>query len=55
MWGCRAHWYALPRYLRDKIWEAFQPGQEVTSTPSRDYIDAAREVQAWIKIHYPSR
>lgn len=49
VWGCRRHWMMLPKYLRDKIWLAFRPGQEVTKTPSRAYIEVAREVQDWIK------
>lgn len=48
MWGCRPHWYALPTTLRNKVWAAYRPGQEETMTPSREYIAAAREVQAWI-------
>ena len=48
MWGCTPHWYALPDNLRKQIWQTFQPGQEVNGTPSRAYLDVAREVQAWI-------
>lgn len=48
MWGCRTHWYKLPKRLRDKIWAAYAPGQEVSMRPSRAYLEAAREVEAWI-------
>lgn len=48
-WGCRRHWYMLPKTLRDKIWNAYRPGQERTLTPSREYVVAAREVQEWIE------
>jgi hypothetical protein len=48
MWGCKTHWFALPKYLRDKIWATYRPGQEITKTPSLEYIAAAREVQEWI-------
>ncbi len=51
MWGCYYHWMKLPKYLRDKIWAAFRPGQEVTMTPSREYVEVAREVQKWIEEH----
>jgi hypothetical protein len=50
-WGCRTHWYKLPKPLRDKIWTTFRPGQEESKTPSRAYVEAAREVQAWIEEH----
>jgi len=54
-WGCRRHWLMLPRYLRDKIWDAFRPGQERDMSPSRSYLAAAREVQDWIASrHDPS-
>lgn len=48
MWGCRAHWYALPKRLRDAIWRAYAPGQEDRMNPSAEYLRVAREVQAWI-------
>ena len=47
-WGCRAHWYKLPVTLRNKIWAAYKPGQEINMTPSRRYVEVAREVQNWI-------
>lgn len=55
-WGCTLHWYMLPAELRSRIWKAYVPGQEITKTPSREYIAVAREVQEWIlKNHYPQR
>jgi hypothetical protein len=48
MWGCRGHWYRLPASLRRRIWNTYVPGQEITKTPSPEYIDAAKAVQAWI-------
>jgi hypothetical protein len=38
----------LPKHLRDKIWKTYVPGQEITKTPHIAYIEAAKEVQAWI-------
>lgn len=49
MWGCRKHWYTLPKFLRDKVWAAYVPGQEITKTPSEEYLAVADEVQVWIK------
>jgi hypothetical protein len=48
LWGCRKHWFMLPKRLRDKIWQAYEPGQEDTMSPSDSYIEIAKEVQAWI-------
>lgn len=52
MWGCKPHWFALPQRLRDKIWRTYQPGQEVTLTPSEAYLAAAQEVQTWIQREF---
>lgn len=49
MWGCYYHWMKLPKNLRDKIWAAYQPGQEKTFHVSREYLEAAQEVQDWIR------
>lgn len=49
MWGCKPHWMRLPRNLRALIWATYEPGQEVTMTPSEAYLDAARRVQEWIR------
>lgn len=49
MWGCSRHWFTLPQQLRMKIWRAYVKGQEITKTPSQEYIDVALEVQRWIR------
>ena len=49
MWGCKPHWFRLPVRLRNKVWATYRPGQEITKTPSAEYIEVAKEVQAWIK------
>jgi hypothetical protein len=48
MWGCRKHWFMLPKHLRDKVWATYRKGQEITKTPSPEYLNVAREVQDWI-------
>lgn len=48
MWGCKEHWFKLPRVLRDAVWKAYRPGQEVTKTPSPEYLAVAALVQGWI-------
>lgn len=49
MWGCKKHWFKLPAKLRNKIWAAYVVGQEKLATPTRWYIEIAREAQKWIK------
>lgn len=53
IWGCRTHWFMLPKRLRDLIWQTYRPGQEITKTPSDAYIDAAHQVQEWIAANHP--
>lgn len=48
MWGCKKHWFTLPKALRDRIWATYVPGQEVSMTPSAAYLAVAIEVQTWI-------
>lgn len=50
-WGCRRHWFALPKHIRDAIWRTYRPGQEISMTPDAGYLAAAREAQAWIAKH----
>lgn len=49
VWGCKPHWFALPKDLRDLIWKTYEPGQEVDLSPSAEYLEAAEKVQAWIR------
>lgn len=49
MWGCKQHWFKLPKVLRDEIWQACRPGQEATLTPSQEYLDVANKVQQCIR------
>lgn len=48
MWGCREHWYKLPKVLRDQIWKEYRPDQEIDKRPSARYIATAALVQGWI-------
>jgi hypothetical protein len=51
LWGCKPHWMRLPQRLRQRIWAAYQPGQERTLTPSDEYLEAAKAVDEWIAAH----
>lgn len=43
MWGCRKHWFMVPKRLRDRIWATYRRGQEDDKRPSIAYLHAARE------------
>lgn len=47
MWGCKPHWFRLPKEMRDVIWKLYVPGQEISKTPSEAYLAAASVVQLW--------
>lgn len=49
MWGCKPHWFKLPKRLRDEIWMTYTPGQEIDGTPDAAYLDAAFAVAEWIR------
>lgn len=51
MWGCKQHWFKLPKHLRDEIWDTYEIGQEVDMTPSDEYLDVAQRVQDWIEAN----
>lgn len=51
MWGCSQHWYKLPRPIRNRIWAAYRPGQEISKDPSESYLRAAAVAEQWIREH----
>lgn len=55
MWGCKTHWFALPKYLRDKIWAEYRLGQEIRKDPSEEYMEVYNEVQEWIETQVTKR
>jgi hypothetical protein len=50
-WGCREHWFRLPKEIRARIWNAYIVGQENTLNPSYEYLEAANAAQEWIKVN----
>ena len=45
---CRFHWYQVPRRLRDAVWAAYRPGQEIAKDPSPEWLKAAQEALQWV-------
>lgn len=39
MFMCKMHWYTLPKAMRDKVWDLYTPGQEITKDPSMAYLE----------------
>lgn len=38
-----------------EVWKAYLPGQEITKTPSAEYVSVANEVQQWIRANDPRK
>jgi hypothetical protein len=51
LWGCSAHWRALPVYLRINIRAHYRRGQEIDKRPSKNYLLAVLEANRWIEQH----
>lgn len=43
MFMCKRHWFKVPTRLRNKIWDLYEPGQEITKDPTNFYVLAALE------------
>lgn len=43
MWGCKRHWFMVPKPIRDRIWASYRVGQCDDMNPSMEYCHAARE------------
>lgn len=50
MWGCKPHWFRLPKVIRDRIWLTYKAGQEITKSPSAKYLTAASGARKWIEL-----
>ncbi len=47
LWGCKRHWFQLPKSIRDRIWKEYTYGQEIYKTPTPEYLAAAGEAIEW--------
>lgn len=45
---CLAHWRRVPHDLQRAVWATYREGQEITKTPSREYVHAAEAAIAAI-------
>ena len=43
MFMCKPHWFKVPKFLRDRIWHHYRPGQEADWEITQKYADAAKE------------
>lgn len=43
-WGCKGHWFALPKEIRDEIWQGYRSAGKL----SPEWIAANEKALAWI-------
>ena len=43
MWGCKKHWFMVPKSIRDRIWKTYRVGQCDDMNPSKSYCLAAKD------------
>lgn len=43
MWGCKKHWFMVPREIRNRIWATYRIGQCDDLNPSMEYCQAAKD------------
>lgn len=55
LWGCRPHWYTLPKEIRDAIWQTYVSGQEMRKDPSEEYLIVAQLAEDWALAHEAGR
>jgi hypothetical protein len=39
---CLPHWRMVPKPLKDAVWDAYIPGQEIRKDPTAKYLDVAQ-------------
>jgi hypothetical protein len=37
---CKPHWFMVPSAVRDEVWATYRRGQEITKTPTDEYMVA---------------
>jgi len=48
LWGCLEHWKRVPKSLQMQLQRAYRKGQELTKSPSPEYVRVAQLIQDWI-------
>ena len=51
IWGCKRHWFMLPKDIRDWVLSTYEKGINMHLTPTRAYLDATKAAQDWIVDH----
>jgi hypothetical protein len=47
---CKSHWFALPKQIRSDVWATYKEGQEITKSPSPQYLQAAKAALDYARL-----
>ena len=47
---CSKHWHTLTRELQRAVWREYRDGQEVTMTPSEQYLVVTRQCIEYVAV-----
>ena len=45
MWGCKPHWFTLPKEIRDEIWQGYRRAGKL----SPEWLAANEQALEWIR------
>lgn len=48
MWGCKYHWFKLPKHLRKRLYLAYAPKPQVITVPSPEYVKVMQDIADWL-------
>lgn len=50
MFMCLKHWRMVPRDLQKEVWRNYTPGQEITKSPTAEYLLIAKQAVEHVAI-----
>jgi hypothetical protein len=45
---CPKHWRMVPKILQRQVWANYVPGQEISKTPTSQYLDVTKRAIAFV-------
>lgn len=48
MFMCYRHWSLIPKAKQRELWQVYREGQEVSKSPTREYMDVARALRVFV-------
>jgi hypothetical protein len=45
---CHRHWSLIPKARQRELWRVYREGQEISKSPTREYLDVARSLRVLV-------